>query len=517
MSGAMSSSEAAASLAQMQLMLASMKTFMAAAEQQMAARKDEPKEAEDRPKESRAMEKSRAKEESKAKEEPELRLPSAQPEARLPTAPPKPKVGATKPPPRTEDSTSKDQTQKDPTQKDPKIGIRKVGAFRLDHGTLEIFARFYPDEPVIPRPLSAVKTEDLKTADGSAAPKTPPIAPPEAKLKAQSKQRPGRPRDDDPQEEQDAEEEPQLGANQKGMTMELADPVVLVVAVMLLATVATTTTGGTMAAQQRDDVQEKGLGDAVREHTDASHDSDKNMEEMAEKTPQSKSPRGTPIKVKRKLFDSPATTTKKLKRAKTPKKSKKVASKGLRDEESEKESDDDDDDRDLFNGPFARAGKAPKSQACGSKAPPPEDDTDEEDSEKAESPTKTKEAVPEAENEQEDSPRPIDDMLLALLPASSSKSDVPHFSAILRSEDILTLEDAMEAISDLTGDWTRQLGETARLAADSLTLKGKRALMEHAAKVAAGESQEIEQDSNSHASASMFFRHYLTDHEYHGL
>lgn len=144
------------------------------------------------------------------------------------------------------------------------------------------------------------------------------------------------------------------------------------------------------------------------------------MEEMAEKTPQSKSRRGTPIKVKRKLFDSPATTTKKLKRAKTPKKSKKVASKGLRDEESEKESDDD-DDRDLFSGPFARAGKAPKSQASGSKAPPPEDDTDEEDSEKAESPTKTKEAVPEAENEQEDSLRPIDDLLLALLPASSSK------------------------------------------------------------------------------------------------
>lgn len=48
------------------------------------------------------------------------------------------------------------------------------------------------------------------------------------------------------------------------MTMELADPVVLVVAVMLIATVATTTTGGTMAAQQRNDVHEKGLGRICR-------------------------------------------------------------------------------------------------------------------------------------------------------------------------------------------------------------------------------------------------------------
>ena len=200
MSGAMGSDGLASMAGELSEMLQKVTTFMAA--QQLAAaeaqaKKDEPKKTEGA--------------EPKAKME--------QPPRRE-TAEPKPKMAAKQ----REESKVEDPKPPKPPHAEgqsPKVQIRKVGVFRLDHGTLEIFARFLPDGDSIPRPLTAVKTEELRSSgvkteeakkpDGSAVPKTPPTPPPQTSnpygLRAQPKQRPPVKKDDDPQEEFEEEEE----------------------------------------------------------------------------------------------------------------------------------------------------------------------------------------------------------------------------------------------------------------------------------------------------------------------
>ncbi|CAE7611117.1 unnamed protein product [Symbiodinium necroappetens] len=137
-----------------------------------------------------------------------------------------------------------------------------------------------------------------------------------------------------------------------------------------------------------------------------------------------------------------------------------------------------------------KAEKTPKAKSSKDPEGDGREEADESENESAKSLDyeHSKEGVPRDDSKTEDPTKvEIDDMLL--------QCDVAHFAAILKSEDILTVDDAVEALSDMTGDWIRQMGETARLAADALTLKGKRALSEHAAKVAAEGSQENEGDS----------------------
>ena len=147
------------------------------------------------------------------------------------------------------------------------------------------------------------------------------------------------------------------------------------------------------------------------------------MEEKAEKTPKAKSSkarRHTPVK--RKLdFESPGSSTKKARVRKSPKKPQKVAPK-VPEDESGNESDDDMDD-DLFKGPFARSPKPAKPQ----KQDPEGDGREEADESENESAKSldyehSKEGVPRDDSKTEDPTEvEIDDMLLQLLPASSSK------------------------------------------------------------------------------------------------
>lgn len=134
----------------------------------------------------------------------ETQTPPSTPPPKAPVADPKPKVPAK---PKPEDTT-------------PKPAIRKVGVFRLEHGTLEIFGRFFPDEPMNPRPMPGPQSKEFReAASGSAAPKTPPTPPPQSlrptpKVGVRGKdQTPKEESHDEHENEENEDEEPQLGAD----------------------------------------------------------------------------------------------------------------------------------------------------------------------------------------------------------------------------------------------------------------------------------------------------------------
>ncbi|CAE6956521.1 unnamed protein product [Symbiodinium sp. CCMP2592] len=70
----------------------------------------------------------------------------------------------------------------------------------------------------------------------------------------------------------------------------------------------------------------------------------------------------------------------------------------------------------------------------------------------------------------------IDSDLIDALPTCLSSSDFPHFLDILLAEDILNLNDAVEFVSELGGQWLDNLGEQSKTIQAKMTLKGRKQL-----------------------------------------
>ncbi|CAE7513660.1 unnamed protein product, partial [Symbiodinium natans] len=340
--------------------------------------------------------------------------------------------------------------------------LRRVGHFDMDSGVVELFARFIPREEIEKNLKAKRRNQDDEDRARSTRKRSP--EPDSSADRGRDKHR--RREDDSPRRERKKPEERE------------EEPVVI--------------------------AEEEAV------ETAPGREADVDVKQLASvKEPAKDSELATPKK-QRKPKAKSAGGMRRRRRRVTPRKidfSEHKSDKNASDKEEEEHrspswpvdsgSQSDGGDDDLFKGQFARpladknrtsrksAASSRKKQRRDKKEPDETENQESEESEVAKSQDGTvddKGATYRGKEENRDAEEvtnlmgQIDDDLASILPAGASRSDLKLFINILIEEDITTLEDAVDLLSNIEGDILDHMGQNARLFANNLTLKGKRLL-----------------------------------------